>query len=64
MARTRFPEDFEFELGQIITGQTGQGVPFIARIHEVTDTNITLDLNHPLAGQDLTFEIEVLEIEE
>jgi len=62
--RDNFPEDFEFEVGQLITGQSGQGMPFIARIHEVSDENVTLDLNHPLAGKDLTFEIEVLEIEE
>ena len=62
--KDNFPEDFKFELGQIITGQSGQGVPFIARIHEVTDSDVTLDLNHPLAGKDLTFEIEILEIEE
>ena len=29
-----------------------------------TDDEVTLDLNHPLAGQDINFEIEIVEIEE
>ena len=34
-----------------------------ATILEVTKTEVTLDMNHPLAGKDLNFEIELLEIE-
>lgn len=37
-----------------------QPVPVIVR--EVTETNIVLDANHPLAGQDLTFEVELVGI--
>jgi peptidylprolyl isomerase len=29
---------------------------------DLSDTSVTLDANHPLAGQDLTFEIELVEI--
>jgi peptidylprolyl isomerase len=32
------------------------------RVGKVTDENIMLDANHPLAGQDLTFELELVEI--
>ncbi len=33
----------------------------IVQITEVTDDTVTLDANHPLAGKDLTFEIELVE---
>ena len=29
---------------------------------EVTDETVTLDANHPLAGEDITYEVELLEI--
>ena len=35
----------------------------MAKIHEVADDNIILDLNHPLAGKDLEFEIELLSVQ-
>ena len=44
-----------------LQGPNGQ---VIATLTEVTDTEVTCDLNHPLAGKDLTFEVEVLTVEE
>ena len=38
----------------------GQAIP--VQITAVNEEKVTLDANHPLAGQDLTFEIEVVEI--
>ena len=38
----------------------GQAIPVV--VTEVTDESITLDGNHPLAGQDLTFDLELVEI--
>ena len=32
-------------------------------VTEVTDTHITLDANHPLAGEDLTFDLEIIDIQ-
>jgi len=34
----------------------------IVRVAEVTDTSIVIDANHPLAGRELIFEIELVEI--
>ena len=43
-----------------LSAPDGQRVPAI--VAEVTDESITLDFNHPLAGQDLTFEITLVEV--
>jgi len=34
----------------------------IATVTEVTEETVTLDTNHPLAGKDLTFEVELMEL--
>tara|TARA_B100000073_G_C23455463_1_gene461122 strand:- start:11 stop:439 length:429 start_codon:yes stop_codon:yes gene_type:complete len=61
--KTQFDDDFIFEVGGAVMGQGPQG-PFRATIHEVQDESVILDFNHPLAGKDLTFEVEVVEVEE
>ena len=61
--KTQFEDDFVFEVGGAVMGQGPQG-PFRATIHEVQDDSVVLDFNHPLAGKDLTFEVEVVEVEE
>jgi peptidylprolyl isomerase len=62
IGRKNFPEDFEFIIGGQVTGQNEMGMPIRATIKEVGDEGITLDFNHPLAGQELNFELEVVEI--
>tara|TARA_B100001094_G_scaffold136713_1_gene132368 strand:- start:568 stop:1122 length:555 start_codon:yes stop_codon:yes gene_type:complete len=57
--KVQFGADFIFEVGAAVMGQGPQG-PFRATIHEVRDSDVTLDFNHPLAGKDLTFEVEVV----
>tara|TARA_R100001163_G_C4987466_1_gene141316 strand:+ start:57 stop:488 length:432 start_codon:yes stop_codon:yes gene_type:complete len=61
--KTAFPEDFPFEEGITVTGNGPNGEVTMARIVSFTDTDVTLDHNHPLAGRDLNFEIELLEIQ-
>ncbi len=60
--RNNFEPGFEFVVGEIIRGQTPQG-PFVARIESLQDDTVTLNFNHPLAGRDLTFEVEVVNIQ-
>lgn len=62
VTRNRFPDDFEVKVGETVHGQTQEGVPFSAKIVSEQNETITLDFNHPLAGQDLTFEVELLTI--
>ncbi|TYP00342.1 peptidylprolyl isomerase [Geothermobacter ehrlichii] len=60
--RSMLPDDIELvEGGQLqVTRQDGQVMYFM--IDALTDETVTLNANHPLAGKDLTFEIEMLDI--
>ena len=50
--REAFGENFEFEVGATIQGNGPRGV-FLAKIHDLQEENVILDMNHPLAGQSL-----------
>jgi peptidylprolyl isomerase len=56
------PENITPEVGQrlAVQQQDGQSIP--VTISKVSEESITLDANHPLAGKDLIFEIELLEV--
>jgi len=61
--KSAFEEGFEFVKDNLVHGaQNGQN--FQARIEGTTDNHVVLDMNHPLAGETLTFEIEVLNTED
>lgn len=60
--KTVFPPDFEFRINETVQGADQNGQPLIAKILEENEETVKLDLNHPLAGKDLTFEIELVEI--
>ena len=60
--RERFPADMELEIGQQLQVGLADGEQAVVMIVDLTDTSVTLDANHPLAGQQLTFEIELVEI--
>jgi len=62
VARERFPADMELEIGQQLQVGLQDGNQAIVMVVDITDTAVTLDANHPLAGQQLTFEIELMEI--
>ena len=59
-----FSEGFVPILGETVQGQNELGQTFSATIKESTEDTVTLDFNHPLAGKNLNFEIEVLTIED
>jgi peptidylprolyl isomerase len=61
--RTKIPENINPEVGQQLHVSQEEGQPIPVLVTEVSDTSITLDANHPLAGQSLTFEIQLVEVQ-
>ncbi|MGK7954038.1 MAG: peptidylprolyl isomerase [Crocosphaera sp.] len=59
----QMPSDVSVEVGQQLQMRhsSGQAVP--VTVTNITDDKVTLDANHPLAGKDLTFEIELVTIQ-
>lgn len=59
--RSQFPAEVEPEVGQQF--QMSQGEQnFVVNVADVDGERITLDANHPLAGRDLTFELELVDV--
>lgn len=61
VGRSDLPENMEVAVGQQLQLQQGER-QFVVRVAEITDEQVVLDANHPLAGQDLTFDLELVEI--
>lgn len=58
----QFAEGVKLEVGMQLQSESGEGQPpMVATVTEVTDEKVVLDANHPLAGKDLNFEIELME---
>jgi peptidylprolyl isomerase len=60
--RQQIPPELPVDVGQQLQIQqpTGQVIPVV--ITDISESGVTLDANHPLAGEDLTFEIELVAI--
>lgn len=59
-SRDQFPSRLSLKLGQALEVDDGDGNTVKYRVSEISHERITLDANHPLAGQDLVFEIETV----
>jgi FKBP-type peptidyl-prolyl cis-trans isomerase 2 len=60
--RSNFPPDIQPEVGMALQmhGENGQELPVV--ITEVNEDTVKLDANHPLAGEELVFDIELVDI--
>jgi len=60
--RKSFPADIEPRVGRRLQMVSEDGDAVAITVTEVTEKEVTVDANHPLAGEDLTFDIELVEI--
>jgi peptidylprolyl isomerase len=60
--RAKVPQGVDIELGTKLQARTADGGLLPITVVGLDDTSITVDANHPLAGQDLVFDVEVVEV--
>ena len=62
--RTAFPEALELRTGLPVPLATPDGQQLMGSIRQLNEATVTVDLNHPLAGQQLQFDIELVSIDD
>lgn len=62
MERGRFPENLELRVGQHLELKGHGGMVARVRVTALSEKEVTIDANHPLAGKTLLFDVEVLEV--
>ncbi len=60
--RTHFPEHIKPRIGQQLQIPQDDGKNILVKVANVSESSVTLDANHPLAGKDLTFDIQLVGI--
>lgn len=60
--RSEIPASIPLEVGMRLQASSANGAPAQMTVVELSEDKVKLDANHPLAGKDLTFDIEVVEI--
>jgi FKBP-type peptidyl-prolyl cis-trans isomerase SlyD len=60
--RSLIPETIELYEGLVLSGRSESGHEIEVVVKSFNDREVVLDMNHPLAGEDLTFDVEILEI--
>ena len=60
--KNQLPPNLEIEKDQQLQIQQPDGQVILVKVVDISDSSITFDANHPLAGKDITFDIQLLEI--
>jgi peptidylprolyl isomerase len=60
--RDRFPAHLDLKVGTVLTMRKAGGEKIKHIVTTVSETSVTIDANHPLAGEDLIFDIQLIEI--
>ncbi|HEY0635536.1 MAG TPA: FKBP-type peptidyl-prolyl cis-trans isomerase [Gammaproteobacteria bacterium] len=63
VARSEFPADMALEPGMVVGFAAPEGQELPGMVMEVGEESVLVNFNHPLAGHDLTFEVEVLAVD-
>lgn len=61
--KSQFPEGMEVEIGMPLIMNDEQGHQFQVVVTAINEDSVTIDANHPLAGKDLTFDLELVSID-
>jgi FKBP-type peptidyl-prolyl cis-trans isomerase 2 len=61
--RSTLPQDFTPQVGQVLRVKDDSGKTFPVTVSEVHDEHIVLNVNHPLAGKELTFDVTIVDIQ-
>jgi FKBP-type peptidyl-prolyl cis-trans isomerase SlpA len=62
MPRSEFPAEMQLEPGMIISFSTPSGEEVPGAIQEIKGDEVVVDFNHPLAGHEVIFDVEILEV--
>ena len=62
LEKNKIPEHLNPQVGDQLEIKQDEGNNIPVVVKEITEESMTIDANHPLAGQDLTFELELIEI--
>ena len=62
MPRDEFPPELKLEAGQVIGFTLPSGDEIPGTVLEVSEYEVTVDFSHPLAGRDLVWEVEILDV--
>ncbi len=60
--RTDLPSDLKLEVGQQLQVEQPDGSLILVTVTDLNNDKVTFDANHPLAGKDITFDIQLIEI--
>ena len=58
----KLPPDLPKKVGTLLEARSPQGEVLLVKIKEVKDKTVVIDFNHPLAGKELEFRVEVVKI--
>lgn len=62
MSKSEFPADMNIEEGMIIEFDTPSGERIPGALKEIKGDTVVVDFNHPLAGHEITFDVEIIDI--
>jgi peptidylprolyl isomerase len=62
VGRNRLPADLKPKAGESLLFRQEDGKTITVMVTDVSESSVTIDANHPLAGKDLTFDIQFIEI--